>query len=177
VFGDRDVGHAIEAEVLRQGRSESGRRAAPVLGPDRVPDGLAAQKGAAAPVAGQPAERQVTGDLPVGPDRHAVDPGAAGQRRAPRGFAVIEAQARAQHRERVVDGDRGLRPALGAQRHRQGRLFLREVGARQAGQGMPRDQFAGLDSRLGGHLLHEAVEDQHRLLDAVLLLAGTRAAQ
>jgi len=108
VYRHRDVGRALEAEVVRHRRSQGGFRAASVLGAHRVPDRLGAEARAAAPVAGQRAEREVAGDLPVWPDRHAVDPGAAGHGGPPRRLAAVGPQPRAQHRERVIERDRGL---------------------------------------------------------------------
>ena len=108
---------------------EVGAGAPAVLRAGRVPQGLLGQAPAAAPVAGDPAERGEAGGAAVGAHAHAVD-----ARAAHHGDPARFGDARAQDREGVVADLDGRAPRARVQRGRQLLLLDGEVGVGQAGR-------------------------------------------
>ena len=102
----RQLGRRREPEVRRDGLLERRLLAASVLAAGRGRDRRQADVVAAAPVAGDRAERREARMPAVGRDADAVDPGSADDRDAP---ALLRSCA--QDRERVVVDDRPRRPA------------------------------------------------------------------
>jgi hypothetical protein len=172
VDADGDVADRRQAEVRGRGRAQQGVRAASVLGAHRPPHDLLAEVPAAAPVAGEPPEREEPGGPPVRGQTRAVDAGAAGNRYAPGRLAWGRGEPGAQHGERVVGHGRGQRPAPMPQRRLELLLFLGQVGTGQAARDMPGDQPLGSHPRLRGRLRDDLAEYSHGTIDAVMFLVG-----
>jgi hypothetical protein len=170
VDADGDVADRRQAEVRGRGRAQRGIRAAPVLGAHRPPHDLLAEVPAAAPVAGEPPEREEPGGPPVRGQARAVDSGAAGNRYAPGRLAWGRGEPGAQHGERVVGHGRGQRPAPAPQRRRELLLLLGQVRAGQAARDVPGDQPLGSHPRLRGRFGDDLAEYSHGAIDAVVFL-------
>jgi hypothetical protein len=176
VHGHGHVAHRGQAEARGHRGAERRGRPAAVPAAHGVPHHRVAEPEAAAPVTGQRAVGQVPGRRAVRRHRHAVDPGAAGDRHAP---GLLGAAA--EHRERVVQRDRGARPAGRGERGGQRRLLLRQVGPGQARGDMRGERarpagagavHACLRRRLGDHV----AESAHGAVDAVVLVRRAGAA-
>ena len=177
VEGDRHLVHGRQPEKRGDRRAQRGRLAPAVLGPRRPPHDLPAEPDAAAPVTGEGAEGEESRGLPVRRHADAVDAGAAGDGDAPRALAFAGGQAGPEHGEGVVGDRRRQGPALCLDRGGQLSFLLGQVGAGQAGRGVPRDEAAARRAvRPVGGEAHQLAEPPHRLIEAEVLVAGAGSA-
>ena len=112
----------LEAEMARDGLLEARSRPSPVLAARCDVERLQADVVAAAPVAGDPAERREANAPPVGRDAHAVDARAAHD-----GDAPAPLGARPQDGERVVADLEVVGPPTRLEGRVEGVLLGREV--------------------------------------------------
>ena len=166
----RQLRRRAQAVVRRDRVLERGARPAAVLAARRGGDGREPDVVAAAPVAGDRAERGKPHLAAVPADADAVDAGAAGD-----GDAPAARRARAQHGERVVADDRPRHPA--ARREGGGDLLLlaRVVDAGEQEDARLGERGCLRDARLPRGVVDQPGEHGQRALDADVVLRALRA--